>query len=139
MRFEWFEQRREYGMFFIRLIVGWHLIYGTQDNVFSWAQMLEFRDFLAARGVPWPLLAANVSVWAQFLCGILFILGFLTRPAAFVMIINFIAALLIAHRVGGYPPAALALMMLFSSIALLIHGAGRPAVDAWLSQRRLVG
>ena len=129
MRFEWFEQRREYGMFFVRLMVGWHLIYGTQDNVFSWAQMLEFRDFLEGHGVPWPLVAANVSAWAQFLCGILFILGLFTRPAAFVMIVNFIAALLIAHRVGGYPPAALALMMLFSSTALLLHGAGRPSVD----------
>jgi putative oxidoreductase len=128
MRFEWFEKRKEYGMFFVRLIVGFHLIYGTADNVFSWTRMLEFRDFLASRGVPWPLFAANLSAWAQFLCGILFILGLFFRPAAVVMIINFIAALLIAHRAGGYPPAALALMMLFSSIAFLIHGPGRPAL-----------
>jgi putative oxidoreductase len=131
MRFTWFEQRREWGMFFVRLIVGWHLLYGTQDNVFSWAQMLEFRDFLAARGVPAPLFAANLSVWAQFLCGLLFIAGLFTRPAAVVMIINFLAALFIAHRVGGYPPAALALIMLFSSIALLVHGPGKPSIDEW--------
>lgn len=120
---------REYGMFFVRLIVGFHLVYGTADNVTSWARMLEFREFLAGMGVPFPLLAANVSVWAQLLCGLLFLLGLFTRPAALVMIINFIAALLIAHRTGGYPPAALALMMLFSSIALLLHGPGKPSVD----------
>lgn len=128
MRFDWFEKRREYGMFFVRLIVGFHLIHGTADNVFSWPRMIEFRDFLAMRGVPSPLLAANVSAWAQFLCGICFILGIVFRPAAVVMIINFIAALVIAHRVGGYPPAAAALMMLFSSIAFLIHGPGKPAL-----------
>ena len=129
LNFAWLDRYKEHGMFFVRLIVGFHLVYGTADNVTSWARMLEFRDFLAERGVPSPLVAANLSAWAQFLCGILFIVGFFTRPAALVMIVNFIAALLIAHRVGGYPPAALALMMLFSSIALLLHGPGRWSVD----------
>jgi putative oxidoreductase len=123
------ERYREYGMFFVRLVVGFHLIYGTQDNVFSWARMLEFRDFLAAKGVPAALFAANLSAWAQFVCGILFIAGLFVRPAALVMIINFVCALLIAHRTGGYPPAALALIMLFTSIALFVHGPGRPSFD----------
>ena len=128
-KFEWFERRKEFGMFFVRLIVGFHLIYGTIDNVLSWGRMLEFRDFLAARGVPVPLFAAQLSVYAQLLCGILFILGLFFRPAAIVMIINFICALLIAHRAGGYPPAALAWIMLFASVAFLVHGPGRPALQ----------
>ncbi len=123
------EKYREYGMFFVRLIVGFHLIYGTADNVFSWARMLEFRDFLGQRGVPFPLFAANLSAWAQFLCGALFIAGLFVRPAAVVMIVNFVCALIIAHRTGGYAPAAPALFMLFSSVALLIHGPGRPALQ----------
>ena len=124
----WLERHREFGMFFVRLIVGFHLIYGTADNVFSWARMVEFSGFLAERGVPFPLFSANLSAYAQFLCGILFILGLFIRPAAAVMIVNFLCALLIAHRVGGYPPAAPALFMLFSSVAFLVHGAGRPAL-----------
>ena len=124
-----FERRREYGLFFIRLIIGFHLTYGTVDNILSWARMLEFRTFLAERGVPFPLFAANLSVWAQFVCGMLFVAGAFIRPAAAVMIINFIAALVIAHRTGGYQPAALALIMLFSSIGFLIHGAGKPSWD----------
>ena len=126
--FDWLERRKEYGMFFVRLIVGFHLIYGTADNLFSWARMIEFRDFLAANGVPLPLFAAHLSAYAQFVCGILFLLGLFIRPAAVVMIVNFICALLIAHRTGGYPPAALAWIMLFSSIAFLVHGPGRPAL-----------
>jgi putative oxidoreductase len=129
LRFNWFERRKEYGVLFVRLIIGFHLIHGTADNVFSWSRMLEFRDFLGERGVPFPLFSAHLSAYAQFLCGILFILGLWVRPAAVVMIVNFIAALLIAHRVGGYAPASLALIMLFSSIALLVHGAGRPSFD----------
>lgn len=124
-----FDRYREYGLFFIRLIIGFHLVYGTADNVFSWARMIEFSGFLAARGVPFPLFAANLSVWAQLICGLLFIVGAFVRPAAAVMIINFICALVIAHRTGGYPPAALALIMLFSSIGFLFHGAGKPSWD----------
>jgi putative oxidoreductase len=124
-----FERHREYGLFFIRLIVGFHLVHGTADNVFSRARMLEFSEFLAARGVPSPFFAAHLSAYAQFICGILFIAGAFVRPAAAVMIVNFICALLIAHRTGGYPPAALALIMLFSSIGFLFHGAGKPSWD----------
>lgn len=128
LSFRWFESRKEYGMFFVRLIIGFHLIYGTADNIFSGARMMEFRDFLDSRGVPFPLFAAHLSAYAQFVCGGLYILGLFVRPAALVMIVNFICALLIAHRTGGYPPAALALIMLFSSAALLVHGPGKPAV-----------
>jgi putative oxidoreductase len=126
----WLDARRETGLFFIRLIIGWHLVYGTQDNVFSYARMLEFRDFLSVHGVPYPLFAAFLSAYAQFLCGLLYIIGLAVRPAAAVMIINFICALLIAHRTGGYPPAALALIMLFASIGFLLHGAGSWSLDA---------
>ena len=125
----WFDSRREYGLFFIRLIIGFHLVYGTADNVFSSARMHEFSTFLGERGTPFPLFSAYLSAYAQFLCGILFIAGAFIRPAAIVMIINFLCALLIAHRTGGYQPAALALIMLFSSIGFLIHGAGKPSWD----------
>ena len=127
----WLDERREYGIFFLRLIIGFHLIHGTQDNILSWKQMLEFRDFLDAQGVPAPLVGALLSAWGQFICGILFIFGAATRFAAAVMVFNFICAMLIAHRTGGYQPAALALIMLFSSLALLVHGPGRPSVDEW--------
>lgn len=125
----WFDSRREYGLFFIRLIIGFHLVHGTADNVFSSARMHEFADFLGARGVPLPAFSAHLSAYAQFVCGLLFIVGAFVRPAALVMIINFIAALAIAHRTGGYQPAALALIMLFSSIGFLVHGAGKPSWD----------
>ena len=128
-RFEFFRRRREYGAFFVRLVVGLILVHQSQDNVFSYARMLEFRDFLAARNVPWPLVAAHVSVYAQFICGILYLLGLFVRPAALLMIINFIAALVIAHRNPPIEGAFLALVMLFCSLFLLFNGAGKPSID----------
>jgi putative oxidoreductase len=123
------ESRKGYGNFFLRLIIGWRLIDGTQDNVFSWERMLEFRDFLAAHGTPFPLVAANVSVYAQFICGILYLVGWFVRPAAVVMIINFIIALLIAHIGLTFEQSFDAWMMLVGSIFFLFSGAGKISVD----------
>lgn len=129
------EKYREYGVIFIRLIVGFHLIYGTQDNVFSYARMEEFAGFLSVRGVPFPLFAAFLSVYAQFICGILFIVGLVTRYAAVVMIINFIAALIIAHIGDKYPNMFPALMMLAAACFLFVHGAGELSFDSLLEKR----
>src|SRR5918997_523389 len=125
LRLSLLEKYKEYGVIFIRLIVGFHLIYGTQDNVFSYARMEEFAGFLSARGVPFPLFSAFLSAYAQFVCGALFIVGLATRFAAAVMIINFVAALVIAHIGDAYPNMFPALMMLAAACFLLVHGAGK--------------
>jgi putative oxidoreductase len=134
--FAWFDRRREYAALFIRLAIGSRLISGTQDNVFSYARMLEFEQFLAGNGTPFPLLSAFVSVYAQFICGALFILGLWTRPAAVVMVVNFLAALAIAHRHTPFEATWPALMMLAAALFFLFHGAGRPSIDAVLADRR---
>ena len=133
--FAWFDRRRDYAALFIRLAIGTRLISGTQDNVFSYARMEEFSHFLAAHGTPFPLAAAFLSVYAQFLCGALFVLGLWTRPAAVVMAINFLAALVIAHRQTPFEATWPALMMLAAALFFLFHGAGRPSVDASLADR----
>ena len=134
-KFDFFRRRREYGALFVRLVVGLILIHQSQDNVFGHARMLEFRDFLAARRVPWPLVAAYVSVYAQFACGVLYVLGLFVRPAAVVMVVNFVAALFIAHLGQPVERAFLALVMLFCSLFLLFNGAGKPSVDDVLERR----
>jgi putative oxidoreductase len=131
-----FESKKEYGVIFLRIIIGWRLIDGTQDNVLSWARMLEFRDFLDHHHVAYPLLAANVSVYAQFICGILYILGLFIRPAALIMIINFIVALIIVHIGTTFQESFAALMMLFGSAFFLFHGAGKLSLDERLQKKQ---
>lgn len=130
------EKYKEYGVIFIRLIVGFHLVYGTQDNVFSYARMEEFAGFLSLKGVPFPLFSAFLSAYAQFICGTSFVLGWLIRPAGFVMIINFIAAIIIAHVGDTYPNTFPALMMLAAACFFFLHGAGKISVDDFRTQRR---
>ena len=132
-----FDRYREYGPVFVRLIVGSFLVWGTQDNVFSYARMLEFAEFLRAHHTPFPLASAFVSAYAQFACGLLYIAGALTRHAAVVMIVNFIAALVIAHLGDTFRGMFPALVILFASAFLLLHGPGKLSVDEALARRRL--
>ena len=124
------EPYREHGPLFIRLIVGYRLVWGTADNVFSYDRMLEFSGFLAAHGVPLPLAAAFVSAYAQFICGVLFVIGAFTRPAAALMILNFVIALLLVHIGQPFLENYDALVMLFGAAFLLVHGPGLLSVDA---------
>lgn len=128
-----FEPCKDYGAVFLRIILGWRLIYGTQDNILSWAQMLEFRDFLDAHGVPFPLLAAHVSVYVQFVCGLLLVAGAWVRYAALILTVNFTVALLLVHTNDTFLGAFDALVILFGSLFFLFNGAGRLSFD----QRRL--
>ncbi|HEX5709024.1 MAG TPA: DoxX family protein [Pyrinomonadaceae bacterium] len=126
---DFFRRRAEYGPVFIRLVVGWMLIWGTLDNILSWERMTEFERFLAARGVPLSMFAAHLSVYTQFVCGVLVLLGAFVRLAAVPLVINFVCALLIAHRRDTWAGAFPALVMLASALFFLFHGAGRLSVD----------
>ncbi|MFD3001718.1 DoxX family protein [Pontibacter toksunensis] len=132
--FSFFRRHSAYGVLFLRLAIGVFIIYGVQDNVFSWERMLEFRDFLQERGVPYPLLAAHVSVYVQFTCGILLLLGGAVRFVGLLLIINFTAAIFIAH-IGQpfqqyYPAAQLIAVGFF----FLFNGAGPVSLDAFVTR-----
>ena len=126
---------RPYSPLLVRGFVGFVLVYGTQDNVFHAARMLEFRDFLAANGFPYPLFCAHLSVYAQFAAGIGVLAGVATRWAALAMVVNFAVALAMVHV--GLPFAAnvAPLAMLAGSLYLLVQGPGPFALGEALRLR----
>ena len=136
LRLDALDDHRELGPLFIRLFAGTFLIYMSQDNVFSQARMLEFERFLATAGFPLVPVAARVSVYAQFIAGILFLLGLFVRPAAAVMVVNFVVAILMVHLSAPFRAALEPSAMLASALALLVMGGGALSVDRWLKQRR---
>ncbi|WP_018617346.1 DoxX family protein [Segetibacter koreensis] len=70
-----------------------------------------------------------LSVFAEFICSVLLILGLAVRLAAIPLIINMFTAIFIAH--GGQPFAKkeLALMYLLIYLGLLLIGAGKFSID----------
>ena len=83
----------------------------------------------ARLGFPAPMFSARLSAYAQFVCGILIGIGFLTRLSALVMVINFAAALVMVHWGLPFSANIAPLAMLFGCIFLLFYGAGRLSVD----------
>lgn len=122
-------RRTDLGLLILRVVVGAHLIFMTQDNVLSWERMLEFRDFLARFGFPWPLFCAVLSVAAQFLCGIAFVLGLFTRAAGAIMAFNFVVAIVMVDRLQPYPGAFPALALVAVALCLVFTGAGHWSLD----------
>ena len=137
LHFEFFKGREEYGVVFLRLLIGVFIIWGVADNIFSWAHMVEFQKFLSARGVPYPLFAAHLSVYAQFICGLSILFGAFVRLTSIVFIINFIAAIVIAHLGHSFQQLFPPLMMIAAGLFFLFHGAGPLSVDAWLEKRKV--
>ncbi len=120
------------GILLLRIFIGSRLIYGVIDNIVSWDKMIEFSHFLEKSQFPFPLFNAVLSVYLQFIAGILILIGFKIRPAAFTMVINFLVAIIFVHlwfhdSVEGMTPA---LAMLFGSLALLFTGGDKISIDA---------
>ena len=121
----WLDKNKDLGLFLLRLFIGIRLLYGVVDNIADWGRMIEFRNFLEHQGFPFPLVSAVISVYAQFLSGLMFIVGFKIRLAAALMIINFLAALGMVHLHDSFEDMTPALAMLFCSILFLFYGAGK--------------
>ena len=127
--FTWLDRNKDVGVLLLRLFIGARLIYGVVDNVFSWEHMLKFRDFLQQFNFPMPLVSAVVSVYAQLIAGLMFVVGWKVRYAAILMVINFLVAILAVHLNESVEQMTPALAILFSSLLFLFQGAGRYSLD----------
>jgi putative oxidoreductase len=118
------------GLLLLRLFIGFRLLYGVLDNVFSWERMIEFSKFLEANQIPFPVLSAVVSVYVQFAGGLLLLLGYRTRIAAAFIVLNFVVAMTVHLQAGDSIEGMTSPMaMLVIALALALTGAGRWSVD----------
>jgi uncharacterized membrane protein YphA (DoxX/SURF4 family) len=130
------QRHEDLSLALLRVVTGAFLIYGTYDNVLSAERMEEFTGFLRAHGFVMPELMAPLSVYAQFLCGILFVLGLFTRWAGLVMCFNFVVAVWMVHwpeDFRGWWPAA---VLVFLGLHFGFRGGGRWSLDAMLFRDR---
>jgi len=125
----------EFGPVFIRVLIGFHLFYGNWGRLVQTQAWNDFHALLVRTHFPFPTVNAWVSAGAQVICGLLFMAGLFTRPAAAVMVFNFLVALYMVHWGQPYPRQALALIMLATSLFLLLHGPGRLALDNVIRRR----
>lgn len=123
------------GLLALRVLTGSFLMWETLDNIVSAERMAEFAGFLGHHGFVLPELMAPLSVYAQFICGALILVGALTRAASLVMVFNFIVALAMVHWGGDFRNWWPALVLVFIPLHFVLAGAGRWSVDHWLEKR----
>ncbi|MEQ9426091.1 MAG: DoxX family protein [Cyclobacteriaceae bacterium] len=126
------DSKKYVGILLLRIFIGSRLLYGVLDNVLSWERMLEFSGFLEFNGFIFPMANAVISVYAQFFCALLVLIGYQTRIASFVLIVNFSVALIFVHLRAGDSVEGMtgALAMLFGGLTLLFTGADKISLDA---------
>ena len=114
----------------LRVLTGGFLVYGTEDNVRSSERMEEFVHFLEASNFASPELLAPLSAYAQFVCGILLVLGLLTRWAGLVVAFNFVVAVWMVHWTQDFRLWWPAIVLVFLGLHFACRGGGRWAIDA---------
>ncbi len=124
------------GLLLLRWVTGAFLIWQSHDNIFSAARMDEFERFLAQFNFILPELMAPLCVWAQFLCGIAFILGLLTRWAGLITTFVFLVAVWMVHWPQDFPGWWPALILVFLGFLFATLGPGRYALDAAIARGR---
>lgn len=103
-------------------------------------------QFFRSLGIPYPEIQAPFVATTEFVCGALVMLGLATRPAALmlcgVMTVAIVTAAAPEKHITAtwhglldffYLPEVLLLLLLAS---LVVKGAGRASLDAWLAPRR---
>ena len=96
-------------------------------------------QWMASIGLEPGYLMALAAVSAEFFGGIALLLGLLTRPAAVVLAVTMLVAILSVHIKNGLFMSnngyEFGLSLLAISVALVFHGAGAVSVDRVISGR----
>lgn len=125
------------GLFVLRMFAVARLIYGVWDNIIDPYKMQEFAGFLQQFSFPVPLFSAYLSVWIQFIGGLLLLIGWHTRWAALILVFNFLIAVTMVHIPAGDTVEATtpALALLAITACLYFTGAGKLSLDHRIFQR----
>lgn len=120
-------------LLFIRLFFGASMLTHGMHKLLHFEElMLIFPDPLHV-GSTFSLL---MILFAELLCSILIMLGFLTRFAALPLIFGMGMAAFVIHAGQGFASMELALLYLVGFVTLFLSGAGQFSFDYWLFRKR---
>ena len=110
-------------------LFGWFGGYGLNATA-GWMESIGLTP-----GLPLALLAGS----AEFFGGLLLLLGLFTRPAALALAVTMLVAIFSVHRQNGFFMSnngyEFALALLATTIALAASGAGKLALDSFISKK----
>lgn len=93
-----------------------------------------FIGYLDGIGLPFPTVMAWLTLFAEFVCGLLLALGLITRFSALAILITMTVALLMAHGGQSFSDRELPILYLAATIPFFVGGAGRFSFDRFLKR-----
>jgi putative oxidoreductase len=131
-------RRYDSALLLLRLVVGSVFIAHGAQKLFVQTIPGVMSGFTQG-GVPYPEIVAPLVTWVEFFGGIALVLGLLTRIAAFALLVDMIAALVLVHLPNGFfLPSGIEFVLTLAAVcfAYVIAGAGVYSLDAQLFRRR---
>ena len=133
-----YEQLAPYAELFLRGGLGVILIVHSLQKFLSWfggSGMGVLIGLLQKFGYPMPVELGYFLAIAELTCGVLFLLGFLTRPAALVFAIFMLFGMHYTSNTGAHPfvwfkgGSELSIVFFLISAYFVVHGAGPLSLD----------
>lgn len=126
------------GLLLLRVMVGLVFVIHGGQKLFVFG-LPRFASSLAQMGVPAPPAAAVVVTLVEFVGGALLIVGLFARPAAVLIAVDMLVAVLLVHlRRGFFNPGGFEypLTLMVANLVLALLGAGAWSVDGWVHRDR---
>lgn len=133
-------------IFIARIALAILFLWGGATKLLGYA---GFVGYLQSKGVPFVQIAAPVATAIEALGGVLLVLGFWTRPVAFIMAVYTIATAVLGHDFWNVTDAAVQHDMVIhfwknvgiagGFLLLFVTGAGRMSVDGARAPRSSLG
>ena|SRR5690554_1801746 len=104
----------------------------------GWTKIVNFSEKLNNFPDPvglGPASSMQLAIFAEFFCGILLALGFMTRWALIPLIITMAILVLIEHRGDPFSQMELSLLYLVSFLFLFLSGPGKYSMDHQILKR----
>ena len=127
----------------LRVVLGLMFAYHGYLKLFVADGFKGTIGFFTAIGLPLPLYSALLASLAEFVGGILLILGFLTRFASVVLIIEMLVAFFKVHLKQGYIISQnvygyeYIVLILTTLVVILINGSGKLSVGRMFKNKHL--
>jgi putative oxidoreductase len=117
----------------IRLIFGGIFVYHGFGKYVAYDHILPMFGDIIGIG---SKLSFNLVIFAELICGLLVLVGFLTRLSVIPILITMIVAFFIAHAKDPFQVKELAFMYMLLSIVVFVLGSGKYSVDGLIFKNR---
>ncbi len=132
------EKWKDVAPFLLRLAVG---VTFFMHGYLKMGDIAGFSGFLGSLGVPSPEILGPFVVWLEIIAGLALVLGIFTHWAAKLLAIDMIVAIFLVHWANGFFVGnngyEFALLLAAASVALVLSGPGRWALDEIIFKNRM--